>query len=114
MFATSHDPQAFLVEDIRFHAAVGAASGNPILASVVEMISALFYEQRRQTADRRRDLRPVADKHWQVYQAIRDREGGRAAHLMGEHLLQAEKDQQAEDPEDDHPGRSIAAAQRRR
>ena len=61
MFAACDDPQAFLVEDIRFHAAVGAASGNPILASVVEMISAMFYEQRRQTADRRRDLRPVAE-----------------------------------------------------
>src|SRR3982751_6254916 len=103
MFAACDDPQAFLVEDIRFHAAVGGASGNPILASVVEMISALFYEQRRQTADRRRDLRPVADKHWQLYQAIRDREAGRAANLMSEHLLQAEKDQQAEDPDEDQP-----------
>jgi len=103
MFATSEDPQAFLVEDIRFHAAVGAASGNPILASVVEMISALFYEQRRQTADRRRDLRPVADAHWQVYLAIRDREAGRAAQLMGDHLVDAEKAQQAEEPDTD-PG----------
>jgi len=97
MFAACEDPQAFLIEDIRFHAAVGAASGNPILASVVEMISAMFYEQRRQTADRGRDLRPVAEVHWQIYQAIRDREPGRAAHRMGEHLIQAEKDQQAED-----------------
>ena len=99
MFAACEDPQAFLIEDIRFHAAVGAASGNPILASVVEMISAMFYEQRRQTADRGRDLRPVAEMHWQIYQAIRDREPGRAAHLMSEHLIQAEKDQQAEEPD---------------
>jgi hypothetical protein len=48
-----------------------------------------------------RDLRPVADKHWQIYQAIRDREPGRAAHLMSEHLIQAEKDQQAEEPDDE-------------
>lgn len=98
MFAACEDPQAFLVEDIRFHAAVGTASGNPILASVVEMISAMFYEQRRQTADRRRDLRPVADVHWHIYQAIRDREAGRAAHLMSEHLIHAEKAQEAEEP----------------
>jgi len=63
----------------------------------------MFYEQRRQTADRRRDLRPVAEKHWQIYQAIRDREPGRAAHLMSEHLLQAEKDQQAEEPDEEAP-----------
>jgi GntR family transcriptional regulator, transcriptional repressor for pyruvate dehydrogenase complex len=104
MFAACEDPQAFLVEDIRFHAAVGAASRNPILASVVEMISALFYEQRRKTADRRRDLRPVAEGHWQIYQAIRDREPGRAAHLMSEHLISAERDQQAEEPDDPPAG----------
>ena len=104
MFAACEAPQAFLVEDIRFHAAVGTASGNPILASVVEMISAMFYEQRRQTADRDRDLRPVAEMHWRIYLAIRDREPGRAAHLMGEHLIQAEKDQQAEEPDEDPPG----------
>ena len=104
MFATCDDPQAFLVQDIRFHAGVGTASGNPILASVVEMISAMFYEQRRQTADRGRDLRPVADAHWQIYQAIRDREPGRAANLMSEHLIQAERDQQAEEPDEQQPG----------
>jgi len=104
MFATCDDPQAFLVQDIRFHAGVGSASGNPILASVVEMISAMFYEQRRQTADRGRDLRPVADTHWQIYQAIRDREPGRAANLMSEHLIQAERDQQAEEPDEQQPG----------
>jgi GntR family transcriptional repressor for pyruvate dehydrogenase complex len=104
MFSACEDPQAFLVEDIRFHGSVGAACGNPILASVVEMISAMFYEQRRQTADRRRNLRPVAEMHWRIYQAIRDREPGRAAHLMGEHLMQAETDQQAEDPEDEERG----------
>jgi GntR family transcriptional repressor for pyruvate dehydrogenase complex len=104
MFAACEEPQAFLVEDIRFHAAVGTASGNPILASVVEMIAALFYEQRRQTADRDRDLRPVAETHWQIYQAIRDREAGRAAHLMSDHLIQAEKAQQAEEPDDEPPG----------
>ena len=105
MFAACDDPQAFLVEDIRFHSAVGSASGNPILASVVEMISALFYEQRRQTADRGRDLRAVADMHWQIYQAIRDQEAGRAAHLMGDHLMHAEKDQQAEEPDEEERGR---------
>ena len=104
MFARCDDPQAFLVQDIRFHAAVASASGNPILASVVGMISAMFYEQRRKTADRRRDLRPVADAHWQIYQAIRNREAGRAANLMSEHLIQAERDQQAEEPDEQQPG----------
>ena len=104
LFAAADDPQTFLVQDIRFHDAVGTASGNPILASVVEMISALFYEQRRKTADRRRDLRPVAEAHWHIYKAIRDRQPGRAANLMSEHLIWAERDQQAEEPDAQQPG----------
>src|SRR6476659_6457944 len=57
MFASLDDAQAFLIHDIRFHRAVAAASGNPILASLVEMVSALFYEQRRRTVTNGRDLK---------------------------------------------------------
>jgi GntR family transcriptional repressor for pyruvate dehydrogenase complex len=101
MFATCDDSQAFLLHDIRFHDAVGNASGNPILASVVEMISALFYEQRRKTVDRGGNLRLVAEAHWHIYEAIRDHEPGRAANLMSEHLIQAEREQQAEESGED-------------
>jgi len=103
MFATCDDPQAFLLHDIRFHDAVGNASGNPILASVVEMISALFYEQRRKTVDRGGNLRSVAEVHWHIYEAIRDHEPGRAANLMSEHLVQAEREQQAEESDELEP-----------
>ena len=41
LFASLDQPQAFLVHDIRFHRAVAAASGNPIVASLVEMVSTL-------------------------------------------------------------------------
>ena len=50
LFAAMADPQVFLVHDINFHRAVAAASGNPIVASLVEMVSALYYERRRDTA----------------------------------------------------------------
>lgn len=99
MFAALDDPQAFLICDIRFHRAVGAASGNQILASLVEMVSALFYERRRQTADRERDLRPVAETHRRIYQAIRDGDPSLAERLMNEHLLEAERLQDAEGPD---------------
>jgi len=99
MFAALGDPQAFLVCDIRFHRAVAAASGNQILASLVEMVSALFYERRRRTADRRRDLRDVADVHHRIYQAIRGSDAPLAERLMNEHLLEAERLQEAEGPD---------------
>ena len=96
MFASVDDPQTFLVHDIRFHRAVAAASGNPILASLVEMVSALFYEQRRRTAQRARHLKATADMHHQIYQAIRGRDSARARQLMDEHLVRAEREQEQE------------------
>src|SRR5262249_29904932 len=80
-FASLDDPQAFLVHDIRFHRAVAAASRNPILASVVDMVSALFYERRRPTADRVHNLREPAQLHRHIYQAIRARDRNRAQAL---------------------------------
>ena len=52
LFASLNDRQVFLVHDINFHRGVAAASGNPIVASLVEMVSALYYERRRATAER--------------------------------------------------------------
>lgn len=104
MFSSLDDPQAFLRWDIKFHRAVAAASGNRVLASMVEMVSALFYEQRRQTADRERDLKAVAGIHHQIYQAIRDRQRTQAERLMNQHLLEAERLQDVEDTVKRAPG----------
>jgi GntR family transcriptional repressor for pyruvate dehydrogenase complex len=88
LFAAMNDPQEFLVHDIRFHRAVASASGNPILASLVEMVSALYYERRRDTAARAtdRNLHDAAELHRRIYQAIRSRHVEQAKVLMNEHL----------------------------
>jgi len=76
LFALMNEPQAFLVHDVDFHRTVAASSGNPILAALIEMVSALYYERRRQTAERaaNRDLRAAAEAHRRIYQAIRTRD----------------------------------------
>jgi GntR family transcriptional repressor for pyruvate dehydrogenase complex len=101
MFATMDDPNLFLVHDINFHRAVAAASGNPIVASLVEMVSALYYEQRRETAARAsdRDLRDAAEMHRKIYQAIRAHEPENARNAMHTHLDQASA-HQAQEPAD--------------
>ena len=78
MFASLDEPQNFLIHDIRFHRAVAQASGNPILASLVEMVSALFYEQRRRTAQHSRDLKESAHLHRAIYHAVRAHDPKRA------------------------------------
>jgi len=90
MFAALDDPHAFLVHDIRFHRAIARASRNPILASLIEMVSAMFYERRRRKVGAPRDLREAAEMHRQIYQALRNRDAAGAQAAMSEHLRQSE------------------------
>jgi len=98
MFASLDDPQSFLIHDIRFHRSVAEASSNPILASLVEMVSALFYEQRRKTAQHGRDLKESAHLHRAIYHAIRAHDPKRASAAMSEHLSLAQQAQALESP----------------
>jgi GntR family transcriptional repressor for pyruvate dehydrogenase complex len=100
LFASIESPQVFLVHDINFHRSVAAASGNPIVASMMEMVSALYYDRRRQTAERasERDLRDAAEAHRRIYEAILARDAESARRAMNEHLLQASAYQEQENP----------------
>jgi GntR family transcriptional repressor for pyruvate dehydrogenase complex len=100
LYGAIESPQVFLVRDINFHRSVAAASGNPIVASLMEMVSALYYDRRRQTAERasERDLRDAAEAHRRIYDAIRQRDADAARRAMNEHLLQASAYQEQENP----------------
>ena len=90
MFASVDDPQAFLMHDIRFHRAVATASGNVILASLVEMVSGLFFELRSHVPPRTPDqLRQVAIIHRNIYQAVRAHDPDQARSEMSVHLPRA-------------------------
>jgi GntR family transcriptional regulator, transcriptional repressor for pyruvate dehydrogenase complex len=98
LFASLADRQVFLVHDINFHRGIAAATGNPIVASLVEMVASLYYERRRMTAERAvdRDLRDAADAHRQIYQAIRAHDVERARRAMNDHLTKSRAYQQKE------------------
>ncbi len=131
LFATMNDPEGFLVHDIRFHRMVAQCAGNPLLGSLVEMVSALYYERRRVTATRAtdRNLQDAAEMHRRIYQAIRARDGALARQLMDEHLkssaaYQAEEERRGgpparpalttpdDAPSPGHPRRARAATRR--
>ena len=111
LFASMGDAHVFLVHDINFHRAVAAASGNPIVASLVEMVSALYYERRRETATRasERDLRDAAEMHRRIYQAIRAQDADIARRAMSDHLIQASQ-HQAQEPVEDRDGPAVPPA----
>ncbi len=91
MYAALDDPQEYLVHDIRFHRAVAAASGNPTLATLVEMVSAVMYERRRETIERAHDFRESLALHQKVYRAIRTRQPEEARAAMREHIVSAQR-----------------------
>lgn len=96
MFASLEDPAAFLVHDVRFHRAVASGCANRVLAALMEMVSAQFYELRKETIAHARDLRESAEMHRRVYRAIRARDPGAAREAMNEHLLKAQHAQTLE------------------
>ncbi|HEU4766973.1 MAG TPA: FadR/GntR family transcriptional regulator [Pyrinomonadaceae bacterium] len=91
MYAALKDPQQFLVHDIAFHRAVAAASGNPTLATLVEMVSAILYERRRETIERAHDFNEALELHRRVYRAIRSRKADEAREAMREHIMRAQR-----------------------
>lgn len=91
MYAVLGDPQEYLIHDILFHRAIGAASGNPILATVVEMVSAVMYDRRRATIQRAHDFKESVEMHRRIYRAIRARKPDQAGAAMHEHLVLAQR-----------------------
>src|ERR1700738_3802647 len=90
-YAALDNPQEYLVLDFGFHRAVAVASGNPILATFMEMVADILYQRRCKTIDRSRDLRESVEMHRKIYQAIRARSADRARAAMSEHLILAER-----------------------
>jgi len=86
MFAAVDDPATFMTHDLHFHRALAAASGNPILAALVEMVSTLHFEGRRRAIRTRDQLRDVAITHRNIYHAVRARDPERARREMSQHL----------------------------
>ncbi|PYS68438.1 MAG: FadR family transcriptional regulator [Acidobacteria bacterium] len=91
MFAALKDPQQFLLHDIAFHRAVAAGSGNPTLATLVEMVSAILYERRRDTIERAHDFNESLELHRRVYRAIRSHNPDEAREAMSEHIVRAQR-----------------------
>lgn len=96
MYATVENPIEYLIHDVRFHRVIAQASGNPILAALMETITSALYDERRKTAERSRDLRQSADLHREIYRAIRSRNPAEARAVMERHLSMAQSAQDME------------------
>lgn len=90
IFASVDSPTDFLIHDVLFHRILSQASGNPILAALMETITSALYDKRRKTVERSTDLRESAEMHRMIYRAIRARNPVEARRLMEQHLRMAQ------------------------
>lgn len=97
MFAAIEEPRQYLLHDVSFHRLVAAASGNPVLATLIDTLAGLVWEARRESVVQATDLKESADMHRRIYRAIRVRDVERARREMAEHLERA-RDAQAREP----------------
>lgn len=86
-----HHPQQYLVHDMGFHRTVAKASSNPILGALVELISTILYQQRRQTVAGALDLAPSLAMHRRIYRAIASGSPAKARDAMNQHLDQTQR-----------------------
>jgi GntR family transcriptional repressor for pyruvate dehydrogenase complex len=98
MFASLNAPEEFLVHDVLFHRTLAQASGNPILAAIMETVTSSIYDKRRMTAKRAKDRREAAEMHREIYRAIRARDVQGARALMANHLRLAQAAEDMEQP----------------
>ncbi|MGB9407786.1 MAG: FadR/GntR family transcriptional regulator [Terracidiphilus sp.] len=98
MYAIADNPADFLVHDMLFHRIIAKASGNPILAALIETITTAMYEKRRKTVERADYLREMAEMHREIFRAIRARDPIEARKQMEHHLRKAESAQNMELP----------------
>src|SRR6266481_3395721 len=86
MYAALDDPQEYLIHDVRFHRTIARASGNPILGTLMETITANLYDNRRLTAGHSQSLKESAETHREIFRAIRSHNPTQARVTMEQHL----------------------------
>jgi GntR family transcriptional repressor for pyruvate dehydrogenase complex len=107
IFASVENPSDFLIHDVLFHRLVSQASGNPILAALMETITSSMYEKRRKSVERSIDLRESAEMHREIFRAIRAHNPVEARKLMEEHLRTAQTAQDMERPKRRKAAKSV-------
>ncbi len=114
MYASLDDPAEYLIHDVRFHRTIARAAGNPILAALMETITANLYENRLHTVHNSQDLKESAELHREIFRAIRSHNPAAARKTMEQHLNLARVAQAAEStlpkPSEDDSASPAAAA----
>lgn len=83
------DPSTYLALDIEFHQAIHKASGNQLLATLMESLGVLERSERALTTQFSDARKAAVRGHGRILAALRARDGERAAKAMHVHLASA-------------------------
>jgi GntR family transcriptional repressor for pyruvate dehydrogenase complex len=92
MYATIDEPEQYLLHDVYFHQTIAQAAGNPVLAVLMGMISAMFYKKRRETAEFALDRKRSIEEHREIYRAICAMRPKEACAAMERHLISSKSE----------------------
>ena len=85
-FDTQFDLGEQLDRDLDFHVAVARSTGNLVIWELVRMLVGILREHRQQMHLPREHWASLCAHHYEIYEAIRARDGHEAARRMAEHL----------------------------
>lgn len=82
--------------DFQFHAAISAASQNPLLATILDQVSGLMLETMKETRriwlySKKTTSEKLYDEHMQIFLAIKQQNEELAKYAMASHLSNVEK-----------------------
>jgi GntR family transcriptional regulator, transcriptional repressor for pyruvate dehydrogenase complex len=90
--ADNGDVDAFVTADLAFHQTVLDAADNTFIAALLEPLSRLLIQARRQTSEVRDIRRHAIAHHRAVLNAIQSGDPERARHAMHDHIEQTSRD----------------------
>lgn len=85
------DPERYAALDFALHTRIVEATGNPIYLAMYNSVSAFSLETRRSTAQVEQVRRAAHDSHVRIVAALAERDAGRAASAMRDHLVAVER-----------------------
>lgn len=96
------DDEVLNETNMAFHRSIAAASGNSVLAQLLDVLTSLFTREQRAILDIQNSRAEDHRQHLDIYDALRRRDAIRAGELMAAHLEKVRTDLERWDP-DVHP-----------
>lgn len=85
------DPEAWCRAEPEFHGCVVRAARNGVMATIIEMLSRMLMESRKETVRLLTDYASSYRSHENVYLEIQKQDAAGAAHMMMEHFALVER-----------------------